>query len=98
MPSYRVVLTIGMLASGVDPAAIVPAAADAARSQTTVEASDLAVVGGQARVTVRFTGDDDQHAGSVAADVIGRMSALAEILAWRITRCDRGDWTSVSEA
>lgn len=86
MPSYRVSLAVGLLRPGVDPAVVLPAAADAARALTTVEASDLGVVRGRARVTVRFVADDDSAAHRVADVVRDRVDALAATSDHRLTR------------
>jgi hypothetical protein len=50
MPSYRITLGVGALRAGTDPQSVLPTAAAAARELTTVEAWDLAVVRGEARM------------------------------------------------
>ncbi len=89
-------MTVGMLAQGVSPARIVPSAAAVVRELATVEASDLAVVGGCARVTVRFTGDDDDHAQRVAAHAVAGLRRSAQVVTWFVTRRDGGRWNPVS--
>jgi hypothetical protein len=86
VPSYRVSLAVGILRPGVDPAVVLPAVADAARGLTTVEASDVGVVRGRARVTVRFVADDDAAAHRVADAVRDRVDALAATSDHRLTR------------
>jgi len=86
MPSYRVSLAVGMLQPGVDPAVVLPAAAAAARELTTVEASDVGVTAGRARITVRFMADDDGEAHRVADAVRDRVEALAATSDHRLTR------------
>ncbi len=98
MPSYRVTMTIGALLPGTRPERVVPSATAAVRELTTVEAGDLAVVSGSARVTVRFTGDDDVHARIVADHGVTAMRRIAEVVACRITRRDGGTWSPVSPA
>jgi hypothetical protein len=92
MPSFRVTLTVGTLRPGVDPSSIVPTAAAAARMLTTVEASDLAVVAGAARVTVRFTADDAELAAQIGANVAAQTSRSAEVEAWKVTERVGGRW------
>jgi hypothetical protein len=79
MPSYRVRLAVGLLHRGVDPAAVLPAAADAAAELTTVEARDVALVRGEPLVSVRFTADDDGDADHVAVGVTSAVRALATV-------------------
>jgi hypothetical protein len=69
MPSYRVTMTLGALVPGVDPSVILPLAAQAARELAIVEASDVNVVAGSARATVRFTIDSNDLALQVAEHV-----------------------------
>jgi hypothetical protein len=86
VPSYRVSLAVGTLQPGTDPAAVLPTAADAARAHATVEAWDLGVVRGQARITVRFTVDDDGAAREVADGVLDAVDRLADTWGARLTR------------
>ncbi|WP_344248797.1 hypothetical protein [Isoptericola hypogeus] len=86
MPSYRVSLAVGLLQPGVDPADVLPAAADAARELTTVEAYDVGVVRGRARITVRFDAPDDAAAHRVADAVQERVDALADTFGGQLTR------------
>jgi hypothetical protein len=69
--------------------------ADAVAEVTTVEAADLAVVSGSARVTVRFTGDDDDHARLVSGRALTGLASTARAVTWRITRRDGGRWMPV---
>ncbi|MFD6137488.1 hypothetical protein [Isoptericola sp. NPDC056618] len=92
MPSYRVSLAVGLLQPGVDPADVLPAAADAARELVTVEAYDVGVVRGRARITVRFTADDDAAAHRVADAVHDRVDALADTFGGTLTRRWGGRW------
>jgi hypothetical protein len=98
VPSYRVTMSIGALLPGVRPELVVPSAADGVRELAVVEAADLAVVSGSARVTVRFTEDDDEHAELVGAHGVLGAQQVAEVLTWRITRRDGGVWSPVSPA
>ncbi len=86
MPSYRVSLAVGLLQPGVDPADVLPAAADAARALATVEAYDVGVVRGRARLTVRFTADDDTAAHRVADAVQDGVDPLADTFGGTLTR------------
>lgn len=92
MPSYRITVTIGALRPGVEPPSVLPAAARAAAELTTVEASDLGIVSGMPRITVRFTADDAETAQSIAAHVVSVVSTLAEPLAATMTERVKGRW------
>lgn len=91
-------MTIGMLALGVSPADIVPIAASAVRELATVEASDVAVVSGAARVTVRYSGEDDDQARGVASHTVTALQQSATVLTWLVTRRAGGRWMPVSPA
>lgn len=86
MSSYRITLGVGRLAVGVAPEAVLPAAADAARVRVTVEAYDVAVVRGEARVSVRFTADDNGQAVDVARRVRAVVSVLADVTSAALSR------------
>lgn len=95
MPSYRVTSVIGMLRPGVRPETVLPAAVAAGTELTTVEASDVSVVAGQARITVRFTADDDPAAARVADHVCATTGALADLGTVTLTRRYGGRWYPV---
>ncbi|NQX11882.1 hypothetical protein HQQ80_09630 [Microbacteriaceae bacterium VKM Ac-2855] len=97
MPSYRVVVTIGSLAAGVDPAAVVPAAGEAAAAFTTLESGGIAVVRGEPRITIRFTGIDDAEAGEVSTAVIDTVRTMAAIERAQILRLTRGRWVRLHD-
>ena len=86
MPSYRVILAVGLLRPGADPEAVLPAAAAAASARTTVEAYDVGVVRGEARVTVRFLADGDEAAHDVAHAVEAGVRTFAATSGRRLTR------------
>ncbi len=86
MPSYRVRMIVGDLRPGVDPADVLPAAADAAWEMVAVEGTSLEVVRGEPRLTVRFEAADDETAGAVRHAVVSRTDALVEVMAARVTR------------
>jgi hypothetical protein len=92
MPSYRVTVTIGALRPGTRPESVLPAAARAAGELTTVEASDLAIVSGMPRITVRFTADDAGLAQRIGEHVVASTSSSAELLAWKVTERVKGRW------
>ncbi|MEO7006331.1 MAG: hypothetical protein ABI275_09950 [Terrimesophilobacter sp.] len=95
MPSFRVTIAIGALRRGVAPQSVLPAAAAAATALTTLEASDLSVVRGAPRITVRFTCDDDATAASIARRVTDATRQLTEVTTWQVTRRDGGRWYPV---
>lgn len=95
MPSYRIRLAVGLLRPGIAPDAVLPAAVGAARERTTVEAFDVGVVRGAARLTVRFTADDDAEATIVARCVLAAVVALADAAAPGLTRRHGPIWHPV---
>ncbi|EYR62096.1 hypothetical protein N866_11955 [Actinotalea ferrariae CF5-4] len=92
MPSYRVRMIVGMLHQGVDPADVLPAAADAARAHTPVEATALEVVRGQPRLTVRYEAPDDLTAATVGRAVVARVDTLVDVETSRVTRRFGARW------
>jgi hypothetical protein len=84
--SYRIALGVGLLLPGIEPDAVLPAAAGAARELTTVEAFDVAVVRGEARITVRFVADGDREAWAIARVVRAAVGALAGVTSPELTR------------
>jgi len=95
MPSYRVTMTIGALQPGARPDAVLPTAAAAAAELTTVEASDLAVVAGSARATVRFTADDGDLALAIGEHVVATTRRVATPVTWSVTEQVQGRWLPV---
>ncbi|OUE31564.1 hypothetical protein BFL35_04560 [Clavibacter michiganensis] len=95
MPSYRITMTVGALRPGVDPSAVLPAAADEAARLATLEANDIQVVRGEPRLTVRFTAEDDRSAERIAAGVRRRTADLVDVERTSITRRDGGAWIRV---
>lgn len=95
MPSYRVTMSIESLHPGIDPAAVVPRAAATAAELTTVEASDLTIVAGAARVIVRFTADDGASALQIGAHVVADLRSIAELRASLVTERIKGTWVPV---
>lgn len=95
MPSYRVRMVVGDLRPGVDPATVLPAAADAAAALTAVEAQDVQVVRGEARITIRFEAPDDVAAGGVRRAVVARAEELVDVVASRLYRRWGPRWEQV---
>ena len=87
-------MTIGALVAGTVPQSVLPAAAAAVRHLTTVEASDVAVVNGSARVTVRFSAEDE-CVQRIANQAIESTRKIAEVLTWGVTRRNGARWTRV---
>jgi hypothetical protein len=84
-----------MLRSGASPEQVEPAAAAAAEEVAVLEASTVAVVRGEARLTVRFTVDDRELALQVARHVIASTERLAETLDASVTERDGGTWRRI---
>lgn len=95
MPSYRVSIVVGLLRPGVRPETVLPTAVAAGRDLTTVEASDVSVVAGAARITVRFMADDNLAAKRVADHVCATTGALADLGDVHVTRRYGGRWYPV---
>lgn len=85
-------MTIGMLRNGITPDTVLPTAATAAAALTTVEASDLGIVAGVPRITIRFTADDGEIAGQLGYHVAQATDAVADVLSWRVTERVKGRW------
>jgi GAF domain-containing protein len=83
-------MAIGALRGAAD--AVLPAARAATVELAVLEASDLQVVRGEARIVVRFTADDREIAEQVAAQVAAATSAAAEVTGWRVTERTGGRW------
>ncbi|WP_158865105.1 hypothetical protein [Leifsonia sp. AG29] len=92
MPSFRVIVAVGMLGPGVAPERVEPEAVAAGRELAVVEASNVDVVAGEARLTVRFTADHPREALRVAEHVVQRIGTLASIGPWRLTERVGGRW------
>ncbi|WP_146898488.1 hypothetical protein [Cellulomonas aerilata] len=92
MPSYRVRVVPGVLHRGVDPAAVLPAAIEAAGERTTVEAGTVEVVRGEPRITVRYEALDDQTASDVGRAVVARVGELVVVETSRVTRRSGARW------
>lgn len=92
MPSFRVTLIVGALAPGVAPTRILPAARDAAETLTVVEAADVQVVAGQARLVVRFAAESREIAIQIGEHVASTVSLLASVSSWRVTERVKSAW------
>lgn len=97
MPSFRVTMTIGALRPGVAADHVLPVAAAAAAQLTTVEASEITVVSGTARLTVRFTADDAELAVQIGHHVVETTGTVAEARAFTITERVKGRWLPVAD-
>lgn len=74
------------------PDAVLPAARAAASEVAVLEASDVQVVRGEARIVVRFTADDRETADQVAAHVAAVTSTAADVTGWRLTERVGARW------
>ena len=95
MPSFRVTVTVGAVRPGVHHEAVLPFAAEAAARRAVVEASDIAVVRGSARIIVRYTADDVGRGWEIGRDVVEDLRAVAEARNWAVTLRDGGRWYPV---
>jgi len=85
-------MTVGALAPGVAPDAVIPAATGAAGEYTVVEGSSINVVAGEARLTARFTCDDDEIALQIAGAVVDAVAELAAVAKPHVTRRVGNRW------
>jgi hypothetical protein len=95
MPDYRVTMNIGALREGIAPASVLPAAAAAAAELTMVEASDLAIVAGAPRITVRYEAEDVELARQIGEHVAASTGQSAQVLSYRVTERVKGRWFAV---
>ena len=86
MPSYRVRAFVGVLRAGTAASDLLPQAVATARGLVEVEAHDVDVVRGRARVIVRYRADDDVQARTAGWAVLHRLDELAEIEGRTLTR------------
>ena len=94
MPSFRITMAMGSLRPGIAPEAVLPTAKAATAHLATVEAADIAVISGAARLVVRFEADDAEIAAQVAAYTAEPTDAVAEVLHWRVTRRSGNRWVN----
>ena len=92
MPSFRVTLIVGALAPGVAPTRVLPAAKEAAESLAVVEATDVQVVAGQARLIVRFAAESREIATQIGEHVASTISSIANVASWRVTERVKSAW------
>ncbi len=92
MPSYRVRLVVGTMRLGEDPARVLPAAQDAARAHTAVEAGQIEIVRGRPLLTVRYEAVDDLMAATVGRIVVERVDEMVVVETSRVTRRFGNRW------
>jgi len=95
MPDYRVTMTMGAVRAGVAPDSVLPTASAAAGEFTMVEAADIAVVAGKARITIRFEADDAELAAQIAAHVVGVTHGSVDVVDVRVTERVGGRWRTI---
>ena len=88
-------LVIGALRSGVDPAGILPTARAAALELAVVEAADLQVVSGQARIVIRFAADEGSIARQIGEHVASVVHDSAQVSKWSITERVKNLWVPI---
>ncbi|MCU1407850.1 MAG: hypothetical protein JWQ43_4153 [Glaciihabitans sp.] len=92
MPSYRVTITAGAVRPGFAAASALPTAKAATAELTVVEAADLGIVAGSARIVVRFEAEDAELAGQIAAHTTEKTNTVVEVLGWQLTQRVRNRW------
>ncbi|HEV7949302.1 MAG TPA: hypothetical protein VGP24_05990 [Glaciihabitans sp.] len=88
-------MSIGALRPSVAPQSVLPTAAKAAAELANVEASDLAVVAGAPRLTVRFTADDTELAQQIAGHTVATVRDYAEVTGWIVTVRAGARWNRI---
>lgn len=83
---------MGAMRLGFDPADVLPAATDAARERTAVEAGQIEIVRGQPLLTVRYEAVDDLTAASVGRAVVVRVDEMVVVETSRVTRRFGNRW------
>ena len=86
MPSYRTILTIGLMHEGRHPREV----EEAARRITHLESFDIVVVAAQPRVTARFTAADDDEAMQVHQRIVRAVADVAQTPRARLAKVVRG--------
>ena len=74
---------------------MLPAAKAAAGELTMVEAADLTVVSGSARIVIRFESDDAELANQIAEHVVATTRQSVDVPVFTVTERGRGRWFSV---
>jgi hypothetical protein len=85
-------MTVGALMPGVAPEQVQPRAEEAAREVAVLESSNVDVVQGEARLTVRFTVEDAELALQVARFVVSSTAEVVRVGHSTVTERDGGTW------
>ncbi|MBC7591315.1 MAG: hypothetical protein H7226_09785, partial [Salinibacterium sp.] len=85
----------GARAGGAPADSVLPAAKAAARELAVVEAADVQVVSGQARIVVRFAAEGPEVATHIGRHVASTIAQLASVDSWRITERDGARWNPI---
>jgi hypothetical protein len=88
-------MRVAELRPGVTPDRVLPAAAAAVEELATVEASEVGVVGGEARITVRFTEDAADIALQVGEHAASVVDSVVRVASWTVTQRVGGRWEPV---
>jgi hypothetical protein len=102
VPSYRVVVPIGSLRSGVAPPDVLPAVVDAVAAHADVEAHEVVLTRGVPGVQIRFgvdptsRADEDRRARAVAAAAVHAAGRVAETGRARLLRRAGQRWVAVA--
>ncbi|WP_157155755.1 hypothetical protein [Diaminobutyricimonas sp. LJ205] len=97
MPSFRVTMRVGELRPGVTPDRVLPAAAAAVEELATVEASEVGVVSGEPRITVRFTEDAPDIALQIGEHAASVVDSVVPVVSWTVTQRVGGRWHPVGK-
>lgn len=88
-------LVVGDLRPGVNPASVLPTAKAAALVLAVVEAADVQVVAGQARIIIRFAADEGEIAVQIGSHVAAVVGAAAQVEKWAITERVKNLWVPI---
>jgi hypothetical protein len=95
VPYYRITISLVALRASAEPAAVLSVTAAEVARIVTLEANDIQVARGEARLTVRSMGDDDAAAERVAGAIRARTDELMDLPRASIARRDGGAWTPI---
>lgn len=79
MPSYRTIVTIAALLPGRQPEDVERSTRSVVGRHSTLEAFQIDIVAGQPRVTIRFTGADDEQAREMHRLLIDTLAEVANM-------------------
>lgn len=96
MPSYRLILTVGALAPGVQPESVLPSAAEHLGGYANVESFDLRISRGVPQLVLRYTGEDRAVALDAALRGLQGIRGLVEVTRYEVLQRVHGRWEAIT--